>query len=88
MNIAIIFAGGSGVRMGAGIPKQFLEINGKPIIILTAYDWSGIEEEAKEAGVTGFCSKPIFMSELRDILSKPYLGQQTDNFSAEREKEE
>ena len=32
-NIAIIFAGGSGVRMGAGVPKQFLEINGKPILI-------------------------------------------------------
>ena len=35
MNIAIIFAGGSGVRMGAGVPKQFLEINGKPIIVYT-----------------------------------------------------
>lgn len=35
MNIACIFAGGSGVRMGAGVPKQFLEINGKPIIIHT-----------------------------------------------------
>ena len=35
MNIAVIFAGGSGVRMGAGIPKQFLEINGKPVIIHT-----------------------------------------------------
>lgn len=35
MNIAIIFAGGSGVRMGAGVPKQFLEVNGKPIIIHT-----------------------------------------------------
>lgn len=35
MNIAIIFAGGSGIRMGAGIPKQFLEINGKPVIIHT-----------------------------------------------------
>jgi len=35
MNIAIIFAGGSGVRMGAGMPKQFLEVNGKPIIIHT-----------------------------------------------------
>ncbi len=35
MNIAIIFAAGSGVRMGAGIPKQFLEINGKPILIHT-----------------------------------------------------
>ena len=35
MNIAIVFAGGSGVRMGAGVPKQFLEINGKPIIFHT-----------------------------------------------------
>lgn len=33
--IAIIFAGGSGARMGAGIPKQFIEVNGKPIIIHT-----------------------------------------------------
>ena len=35
MNIAVVFAGGSGVRMGSGIPKQFLEINGKPIIVYT-----------------------------------------------------
>ena len=35
MNIAMIFAGGSGVRMGAGMPKQFLQVNGKPIIIHT-----------------------------------------------------
>ncbi len=35
MNIAIIFAGGSGVRMGVGVPKQFLEIEGKPILIHT-----------------------------------------------------
>ena len=36
MNIAIIFAGGKGERMGANIPKQFLEINGKPILVHTA----------------------------------------------------
>ena len=42
--------------------------NDVPIIILTAYDWSDIKEEAQEAGVTAFCSKPIFMSELHDIL--------------------
>lgn len=35
MNIAIIFASGSGIRMGSGIPKQFLEVNGKPILIHT-----------------------------------------------------
>ena len=44
----------------------------KPIIILTAYDWANIEQEAREAGVTAFCSKPLFMSELRDVLSQPY----------------
>ena len=43
----------------------------RPIIILTAYDWSDVEEEAREAGVTAFCEKPLFMSDLRDILSKP-----------------
>ncbi len=40
-----------------------------PIIIITAYDWTDIEEEARAAGVTAFCSKPIFLSELRDILA-------------------
>jgi len=44
----------------------------KPIIILTAYDWSDIELEAREAGVTAFCSKPLFMSELRSILASPF----------------
>mgnify|MGYP002510284563 CR=1 FL=1 len=39
-----------------------------PIIILTAYDWSDIEEEAKQAGVSAFCSKPLFLSELRSSL--------------------
>ncbi|MCI8640130.1 MAG: response regulator [Coprococcus sp.] len=39
-----------------------------PIIVLTAYDWSDIEGEAKEAGVTAFCSKPLFPSELRECL--------------------
>lgn len=44
-----------------------------PIIILTAYDWSDIEGEARQAGVTTFCSKPIFMSELRSVLAKPFF---------------
>ena len=43
----------------------------QPIIILTAYDWSDVEEEAREAGVTAFCEKPLFMSQLRDLLSNP-----------------
>lgn len=39
-----------------------------PIIILTAYDWTDIEEEAKDAGVTAFCAKPLFMSDLKSAL--------------------
>ena len=39
-----------------------------PIIILTAYDWTDIEDEAKEAGVTAFCAKPLFMSDLKSAL--------------------
>ena len=40
-----------------------------PIIVLTAYDWTDFEQEAKEAGVTAFVSKPLFMSELRTVLT-------------------
>ena len=43
----------------------------RPIIILTAYDWSDVEEEAREAGVTAFCEKPLFMSQLRELLANP-----------------
>ena len=35
MNIAVILAGGIGVRLGAGIPKQFVEVLGKPVIVYT-----------------------------------------------------
>lgn len=39
-----------------------------PIILMTAYDWSEIEDEAKEAGVTAFISKPLFKSRLCQAL--------------------
>lgn len=39
-----------------------------PIIILTAYDWTDIEKDAKSAGVTAFCAKPLFMSDLKSAL--------------------
>ena len=40
----------------------------EPIIILTTYNWDDIMEEAIEAGVDGFLSKPIFVSSLMDEL--------------------
>lgn len=55
---------------GIEVARRIRQETGKdvPIIVLTAYDWSDIEDEAKEAGVTGFCSKPLFLSELRSCL--------------------
>ncbi len=64
-----------------------------PIIILTAYDWTDIEEDAKEAGITAFCAKPLFMSDLKSALlvannlnsreeeNVPWI---TDDFSGKR----
>ena len=48
-----------------------------PIIILTAYDWADIEVEARAAGVTAFCSKPMFLSDLRASLLSA-LGQKDE----------
>ncbi len=55
---------------GIEVARQIRSIVGEhiPIIILTAYDWTAIEDEARKAGVTAFCNKPIFISELRDTL--------------------
>ncbi|NDO47912.1 response regulator [Lachnospiraceae bacterium MD335] len=55
---------------GVEVARRIRQETGKdvPIIILTAYDWSDIEDEAREAGVTAFCSKPLFFSELHGCL--------------------
>lgn len=65
---------------GVEVVRRIRRIIGEetPIIILTAYDWSEIEEEARTAGVTAFCSKPIFLSELREILESPYASNDTE----------
>ena len=55
---------------GLEVVRQVRDVVGDeaPIIIVTAYDWTAFEEEARKAGVTAFCNKPIFLSELRDTL--------------------
>ncbi|MCI9376738.1 MAG: response regulator, partial [Oscillibacter sp.] len=44
-----------------------------PILLISAYDWSEIETDAKSAGITGFISKPLFKSTLFYGL-KPFIG--------------
>ena len=54
---------------GIEVTRQIRSLGDEtPIIILTAYDWSDIEVEARAAGVTAFCAKPMFMSDIRDTL--------------------
>ena len=56
-----------------------------PIIVLTAYDWSNIEEEAKAAGVTTFCSKPLFLSGLRKCLNSVMAAENKGELAASKE---
>lgn len=43
--------------------------NDVPILLVSAYDWSDVEDEARSAGVTGFVAKPLFMSTLSRALA-------------------
>ena len=64
---------------GIEVTRQIRSLgDGTPIIILTAYDWTDIEVEAKAAGVTAFCSKPMFMSDLRETLLTALGQSQTE----------
>ena len=62
---------------GIEIVRQIRKVIGNrcPIIILTAYDWADIEDEARAAGVTAFCEKPLFLSELRRVLAEPFRAE-------------
>ncbi len=55
---------------GIELTRRIRKIAGDdtPIIILTAYDWEDIADEARQAGVTGFCTKPLFLSDLTMAL--------------------
>ena len=55
------------------------------IIAMAANDWSEAEEEAKAAGVTAFCNKPLFFSELWNCLSKMAGNSETDPAKRNRE---
>ena len=47
-----------------------------PILLISAYDWSEFETEARQAGISGFISKPLFKSTLFHSL-RQYMGTET-----------
>ena len=49
-----------------------------PILLISAYDWSEFEAEAREAGISGFISKPLFKSTLYHAL-RQYMDAETEN---------
>lgn len=69
-NIAKIFAGGSGARMGAGLPKQFIEVNGKPIIIHTL----DIFEEHPAIDEIYVACKEDYIGKLEKLIKRYMIG--------------
>ena len=53
-----------------------------PILLMSAYDWSDIEDKAKEAGANGFVSKPLFRSTLYDKIND-LLGKSSGSIEPE-----
>lgn len=73
---------------GTDTAKEIREVVGEevPILIISAYDWSGIEVEAGEAGINGFIQKPFFKSTLYHNIQKYYFhcGQEQPTEELER----
>ena len=55
-----------------------------PILLISDYDWSDIEDKAKEAGANGFVSKPLFRSKLYDKISS-LLGTEVKSVEPEND---
>ncbi|MDL2229489.1 response regulator [Treponema sp. OttesenSCG-928-L16] len=63
--------GMDGIELTGRIKKQYGP--NTVVIMISAYEWNAIEDEARAAGVDGFISKPLFSSQLMDCLNR-YFG--------------
>lgn len=76
-----------GIETAKRIRKRLGDDN-VPILLISAYDWSEIEKEAREAGICGFISKPLFKSTLfYGLKSFVGNGEKEEKPSAEQPKE-
>ncbi len=69
-------AGMNGIETAKAIHEKLGDDVRLPINLVSAYDWSEIEDDAKEAGITGFIAKPLFKSTLYHQLKKYEEGQE------------
>ncbi len=69
-NVAIILAGGSGTRVGGGIPKQFLEVAGKTVMehCIEAF------ERSKDIHEIAIVSRQDFVDDVRALVSRRQFG--------------
>lgn len=58
-----------------------------PILLISAYDWSDFETEAREAGINGFISKPLFRSTLYHSLRQYIDGENVTSQEVEQVEE-
>lgn len=85
MNYAVIFAGGIGSRMGSPVPKQFLEVDGKPILIHVVEKFSAHPEIdgiviASKAEYIDYCGELVQRSGLekvKRVIAGGATGQET-----------
>ena len=70
MNIAVILAGGVGNRVGAGIPKQFIEVLGKPVLYYTLEEF----EKHEEVDAILVVCVESYMDYVRDMKDKYNLS--------------
>ncbi len=57
-----------------------------PIFVLTEYDWSEVEKEARAAGVNAFLQKPFFISNFRQVVEQLHSGEEYDGEDKKKER--
>lgn len=69
MNVAVVLAGGTGTRVGANIPKQFIEVQGKPIL---AYTLDNFQNDDEIDMIEVVCHRD-WVEEVRSICDKYHI---------------
>ena len=72
MDYVIIVAGGKGLRMGSDIPKQFLPIGGKPVLMRTLERFRDSANIPRNCRLSSYCpktSRTIGFSYVSSIIS-------------------